>query len=151
MHCPNCQDESLKVLEKRDVEGEAAIRRRRECNACGFRFTTYERPEAASLMVIKKDGRREPYSREKLAKGIYRALEKRPVSDTGIAEMVNTIEKEVYATGSTEVASSEIGNRVMDKLKDLDSVAYLRFASVYKSFDDVDLFKKEAEKLTVKK
>lgn len=147
MHCPNCKKEDLRVLEKRDVEGDPAIRRRRECTACGFRFTTYERPEAPALTVTKKDGHKELYSREKMAKGIKKALEKRPISAPEIEALIDKIEKEVYCTGETEVTSSKIGDLVMAKLKETDPVAYLRFASVYKSFDSIESFKKEAEEL----
>jgi len=147
MICPNCKKEELRVLEKRDVEGEVAIRRRRECTACGFRFTTYERPEAPSMSVVKKDKNKELYSREKLAKGINKALEKRPVTAAEIEDLVKGLEKEIYSTGETEVESSKIGNLVLKKLKDIDRVAYLRFASVYKAFDTIDTFKREAEEL----
>jgi transcriptional repressor NrdR len=147
MHCPNCNKEDLRVLEKRDIEGEPAIRRRRECTACGFRFTTYERPEAPTLTVVKKDGRKEIYNREKLARGVKKALEKRPVTSAEVDKLIDQIEKAVYSTGEKEVDSSKIGDLVLEKLKETDSVAYLRFASVYKSFEDVETFKKEAEEL----
>ena len=147
MFCPNCNKEELRVLEKRNIEGEAAIRRRRECTDCGFRFTTYERPEAPTLTVIKKDGHKEIYSRDKLIKGVVKALEKRPVSDPEIESLIASIEKGIYCTGETEVKSTKIGDLVLAKLKEIDSVAYLRFASVYKSFDTIETFKKEAEEL----
>jgi len=147
MFCPNCKKDDLRVLEKRDVEGDVAIRRRRECSACGFRFTTYERPEAPTLNVIKKDGRKETYSREKLARGVKKALEKRPISGPETEAIIEKIEKSIYSTGETEVESKKIGDLVLEKLKEADSVAYLRFASVYKSFENIETFKKEAEKL----
>ena len=147
MICPNCKSEDLKVLEKRDIENEPAIRRRRECLACGFRFTTYERPESPALVVIKKDGTKESYSREKLAKGIEKALEKRPFSEPQVALYIEEVEKEIYALGGNEIESKKIGDLVLAKLRSIDEVAYLRFVSVYKSFDNVNLFKKEAEEL----
>lgn len=147
MKCPDCQSENLKVLEKRDVEGEFAIRRRRECLKCGFRFTTYERPEAPMLAVIKKDGHREVYVREKMARGVKKALEKRPVTEPRIEDILNEIEKEIYSSGEKEVQSKTIGDMILNKLRKTDEVAYIRFASVYKSFDNINSFKVEAEKL----
>ena len=145
MNCPNCGENNLKVLEKRDIEGEVAIRRRRECLGCSFRFTTYERPEAPGLTVLKKDGRQEVYSREKVAKGVEKALEKRPVSEPEIEKILAEIEKDIYAGGEKEVTSQAIGDAVLAKLRQVDEVAYMRFASVYKSFDDVSNFKSEAD------
>ncbi|MDD5693383.1 MAG: transcriptional regulator NrdR [Patescibacteria group bacterium] len=147
MNCPNCQSDNLRVLEKRDIDGEVAIRRRRECLSCNFRFTTYERPEAPMLVVIKKDGRKEVYSKDKMAKGVLKALEKRPVTEPQIEVIVNDIEKEIYASGEKEVPSKIIGDLILSKLREVDEVAYMRFASVYKSFDDIDSFKTEVEKL----
>lgn len=134
-------------MEKRDIEGEVAIRRRRECLDCGFRFTTYERPEAPGLVVVKKDGRKEVYSREKMAKGVKKALEKRPISQPELEKALNEIEKEIYSVGEKEVSSHLIGEAVLNKLKQMDKVAYIRFASVYKSFEDISSFESEAEKL----
>ena len=147
MNCPNCQKESLKVLEKRDVEGELAIRRRRECLGCGFRFTTYERPEVINLVIIKKDGRKEIYSREKMIRGVQKALEKRPISEPLVDKIIGEIEKEIYSQGEKEVESHIIGECILQKLREIDEVAYLRFASVYKSFDDLSSFKEEVEEL----
>ncbi len=147
MNCPNCHKENLKVLEKRDIEGEEAIRRRRECIDCGFRFTTYERPEVLNMAVIKKDGRKEVYSREKMAKGVLKALEKRPITEPAVEKILDEIEKEIYSQGEKEVNSKEIGDYILQKLRTVDEVAYLRFASVYKSFDDLSNFKEEVEKL----
>ncbi|MEI7616291.1 MAG: transcriptional regulator NrdR [Actinomycetota bacterium] len=147
MKCPNCQSENLKVLEKRDIDGEVAIRRRRECLECSFRFTTYERPEAPMLVVIKKDERKEVYSKEKMAKGVFKALEKRPIAEPQIENILSDIEKEIYASGEKEVSSKIIGDIILNKLRGIDEVAYMRFASVYKSFDDIDSFKIEAENL----
>lgn len=147
MNCPNCHKENLKVLEKRDIEGEEAIRRRRECINCGFRFTTYERPEVLNLIVNKKDGRKEVYSREKMAKGVLKALEKRPITEPTVEKILDEIEKEIYSQGEKEVDSKEIGDCILRKLRKVDEVAYLRFASVYKSFEDLANFKEELEKL----
>jgi transcriptional repressor NrdR len=147
MNCPKCNSTNLKVLEKRDVEGEPAIRRRRECNTCNYRFTTFERPETPSLTVIKKDGAKQPYSREKISAGVLRALEKRPVDQAKIEELILNIEKNIYNLGSSEIKSSQIGDMVLNALKDTDEVAYMRFVSVYRSFDDIDHFKEEADNL----
>lgn len=147
MICPNCKSSNLKVLEKRDIEGEPAIRRRRECIDCNFRFTTYERPETPSMIVIKKNGARQPYSKEKITEGVLKALEKRPVDQSRIDKLLCNIEKSLFDLGATEVKSSLIGDTVLSALKEIDEVAYIRFASVYKSFDDIDHFQKEAEKL----
>jgi len=147
MVCPSCRSENLRVLEKRDIEGEPSIRRRRECADCGFRFTTYERLETPTLAVVKKDGRKEVYIREKLSDGIYRAFEKRPTTAPEIEDLVTKIEKEIKTRGENEIKSSEIGNLVMGKLLEIDEVAYLRFASVYKSFKNLASFVKEVESL----
>lgn len=147
MKCPKCSSEELKVNEKRDLEGEAAIRRRRECQKCGHRFTTYERIETPSLLVVKKSGDREPYSREKLSSGIYKAFEKRPFDTAQIEEFLDEIEHELNVSGKKEIVTSAIGDTILTKLKTMDDVAYLRFASVYKSFEDVGSFEKELEKI----
>ncbi len=147
MICPSCKSLNLRVLEKRDIDVEPAIRRRRECADCGFRFTTYERLETPTLAVIKKDGHKEVYIREKLSGGIYRAFEKRPTTEPEIEDLVTKIEKEIKARGDNEIQSSEIGNLVMRELLKIDEVAYLRFASVYKSFSDLIAFVKEVERL----
>lgn len=148
MNCPQCKSNNIKVLEKRDAEGEQVIRRRRECESCSFRFTTYERIETSVLVIVKKDGKKEPFSREKLAEGILKAIEKRPISDVQAEEFISQVERDLRSRGVTEVESSEIGDSVLSKLKDLDDVAYLRFASVYKSFKNVDSFKKELENIS---
>jgi len=147
MKCPKCQKETLKVNEKRDSEGEAAIRRRRECTSCGHRFTTYERIEVPSLLVVKKNGEKELYFREKLTKGIYKAFEKRPFEDVQIEELADEIEQEINVFGKKEIESQVIGDLTLKKIQKLDDIAYLRFASVYKSFDDVGMFKEELEKI----
>ena len=141
MHCPYCSGET-KVVDKRD--GEDSTRRRRECISCEKRFTTYERPNL-NLNVVKKDGRREAYSRDKLKAGILRACEKRPISIDTIDAAVDRIEKAVWDTD--EVTSTEIGERVMAELKTMDKIAYIRFASVYREFDDPVAFEREVRLL----
>jgi len=147
MVCPKCESQNLKVIEKRDTEIEPAIRRRRECNDCGFRFTTYERLEVPTLVVIKKDGHKEQFSRDKLAGGIQRALEKRPIEEADTDRLITEIEKEVHATGANEIASEKIGDLVMTNLLAIDEVAYLRFASVYKKFETLEAFQQELSKI----
>jgi transcriptional repressor NrdR len=136
-----------KVLDSRQTEEGASIRRRRECTACGKRFTTYERLDEVPLMVVKKDGRREPFARAKILNGILRACEKRPISLQTIEEVVDKIEKQVRANLDQEVSSGAIGEMVMDHLRELDDVAYVRFASVYRQFKDLDRFIEEVQQL----
>ena len=138
MRCPECQHEEDKVLETRVVRDGAAIRRRRQCAACGHRFTTYEYVEATSFEVEKKDGRREPYQREKLLTGVMRACEKRPISRATIEEVADEIERELFRSGT--VKAVDLGRRVMERLRKLDPVAYVRFASVYLNFSDIQQF-----------
>ena len=138
MDCPYC-GENTKVTNKRD--SPEGIRRRRECLKCKKRFTTYEKPAQIELYVIKKDGRRERFSREKLSSGIQRAFEKRPVAKEKIDKMINEIEEQLMRRGKKEVKSSVIGELVMKKIKKLDNVAYIRFASVYRDFQDIQDFK----------
>jgi transcriptional repressor NrdR len=147
MKCSECDYLDSKVIESRDSEDGLAIRRRRQCLRCGFRFTTYERLERARLAVIKKDGRREPYDRDKIAAGIYRACEKRPIAIDLVEEVIDQIEREVRALGRPEVPASHIGEIVINKLMALDDVAYVRFASVYRSFTDVASFEAELARL----
>lgn len=147
MRCPYCLNMDSKVLDSRQTEEGASIRRRRECTACGKRFTTYERLEEIPLMVVKKDGRREPFARSKILNGILRACEKRPISLQTIEEMVDKVEKQVRANLEPEVSSGTIGELVMDYLRELDDVAYVRFASVYRQFKDVDRFIEEVQQL----
>jgi transcriptional repressor NrdR len=135
------------VLESRDVEQESVIRRRRECLSCQHRFTTYERIEAAHLLIIKKNGERELFDRSKLAGGIYRAFEKRPVSADQIEAIISAVEQELKSTGEHEIASVTIGELVMDKLRESDDIAYVRFASVYRSFADIKSFEAELNRL----
>ena len=146
MLCPQCRVGETRVIDSRD--DESAIRRRRECLACKHRFTTYERIEAARLFIVKKDGRREPYSREKLLAGLRRACEKRPVSETAMQETADGILRELHARGENEYPSSLVGELLMDALKKLDKVAYIRFASVYRSFEDLSSFQAEIAELS---
>ncbi len=146
MRCPYCTHTEDKVIDSR-MSGEGlSIRRRRECLKCGKRFTTYEYVEKASMMVIKRDGTRKRFDREKIKEGILKACEKRPVSMDRIDQIVDEIEKEVQKKADMEVKSTEIGNMVMEQLYDLDEVAYVRFASVYRRFKDVSHFMKELQK-----
>jgi transcriptional repressor NrdR len=149
VRCPHCGSFDDKVVESRTLANGEAIRRRRECNGCGYRFTSYERVEDKQFMVIKRDGRREPFERQKLEKGIQRALEKRPVSQMQIESMVNDIEDqaELLGRGSHEIASAALGDLSLEKLGLLDKVAYIRFASVYRHFVDLNEFVKEIQKL----
>jgi len=148
MRCPYCGHTGSKVVDKRDTK--MAIRRRRECLRCARRFTTYERIEAHEIVVVKKDGRREPFSREKLKIGIVKACEKRPISTERIERLVDEIVEHLRKKGK-EVRSKLIGELVMRKLKKLDKVAYIRFASVYREFADINEFREELKKLTSKK
>ena len=143
MKCPYCKKKDTKVIDTREV-GEG-IRRRRECKICQQRFTTYERVAKTSLLVVKTDGRREPFDSEKLLKGILRACAKRPIPTETLEQMVNDIEKELYELGRAEVESEVIGRMVMERLRELDDVAYVRFASVYRRFQDVDSLAEEIE------
>ena len=148
MRCVNCQNEDTKVLDSRPVEEGAAIRRRRECEKCGFRFSTYEEMEILDLSVIKKDGGQEQYSREKLERGLRRAFEKREHTDQSMRKLVSGIEQEIQKKSKDgAIKSLEIGEIVMKKIKKLDKVAYIRFASVYHQFEDLDEFKEELKKL----
>jgi len=146
MLCPKCKTSTTRVIDSRDAGEGREIRRRRECESCKFRFTTFERAEAGNFIVIKKDGAREPYQREKLKTGIWKACEKRPVTEAQVAEMLRQLEDEWTAMGK-EVPAEQIGESLMEALRQLDEVAYIRFASVYRQFKDVDSFKKELSKL----
>ena len=149
MKCPFCSHEETKVVDKRETAGSDVTRRRRECLKCGKRFTTYERVET-DLVVIKKDGKRESFDREKVKNGIKRACEKRPVTHGQIESVVSEIEGELRQRKGAEIPSSAIGDLVMKKLKKLDKVAYIRFASVYREFTDVESFQEELNKLVKK-
>ena len=143
MRCPHCGYKEDKVVDSRATQEESAIRRRRECLKCGKRFTTYEYIEDISLMVIKKDGRREPFDRKKILSGIMKACEKRPISLEKMEEIASWVERAIQKKSDREVSSSRIGELIMEKLKALDDVAYVRFASVYRQFQDVGQFMKE--------
>ena len=143
MICPFCRYKDTAVLESRESEEGEVIRRRRECLRCHKRFTTYERVETPALLVIKKDGRREPFDREKLKRGIERACEKRPCGEEEIERIVDNIERRLLSRKSAEVSSSDIGRLVLTRLKKLDKVAYLRFASVFLEFASLEEFKRE--------
>lgn len=147
MRCPFCKHEDTKVLDSRPAEDGWVIRRRRECTRCGRRFTTYERIDEVPLMVVKKDGRREPFDRGKLLTGLTLACRKRPVAAGRIHELADEVERELRARAELEVASRDIGELVIEKLRALDEVAYVRFASVYREFKDVHGFVREIEKL----
>ncbi|GAW92131.1 transcriptional regulator NrdR [Calderihabitans maritimus] len=147
MRCPFCGYSDSKVLDSRPSEERNSIRRRRECLDCGKRFTTYEKIEDLPLVVVKKDGRREVFNPEKLQVGIMKACEKRPVSTSQIEHMVNEIEKELLNTMEREVSSKQIGEMVMERLRKIDEVAYVRFASVYRQFKDLQTFMQELENL----
>lgn len=135
------------MIESRDLDDGSTIRRRRQCLRCGHRFTTYERMEMPALAVVKKDGRRELFNREKVAGGIYKACEKRPIAIALVEEIIAQIEREIRGWGESEVPSDRVGQLVMDKLMQLDDVAYVRFASVYRSFADVASFEQELSRL----
>ncbi len=147
MHCPFCSAHDTKVIDSRLVGGGEQVRRRRECGHCGERFTTFETAELVMPRVIKSDGSRQPFDEGKLRAGIMRAIEKRPVSTEAVEQTIRKIMSRLRATGEREVPSSQIGEWVMDALRQLDKVAYVRFASVYRDFQDVDAFRKEIEAL----
>lgn len=146
MKCPFCGEENTKVIDSRPAEENNSIRRRRQCEVCGKRFTTYEKVETIPLIVIKKDDNREPYDRSKIERGIVRSCHKRPVSYDQIVSTVEEIETEIFNKEEKEISSNEIGEIVMDKIKELDQVAYVRFASVYREFKDVNTFMDELKK-----
>ena len=152
MKCPNCGSMDDRVLESRQIADGSSIRRRRECNGCSYRFTSYEHIEEKKLIIVKRDGRREDFSIDKLAKGVHRAFEKRPVSQSSIDDILGEIETKcnVMANDAREIESSKLGELVMEKLKEVDLVAYIRFASVYRQFDDVKEFIKEIKKIKIK-
>lgn len=147
MKCPYCNYYDTSVLDSRDSEDLGSIRRRRECVKCEKRFTTYERVDMVDLIILKKDGRREQFDRKKLLTGILKAVEKRPVSMDQIEKAAGEIERELRQRESIEIPSTDMGEIVMEKLKILDKVAYVRFASVYRSFDNLESFEKEVKSL----
>lgn len=147
MRCPYCGKDDTRVIDSRPVEDSNSIRRRRVCDSCGRRFTTYEKIETIPMIVIKKDNNREPYNRSKIEGGILRACHKRPVSINQIKKAVDEIEAEIFDREEKEISSKEIGEMVMAKVNQLDPVAYVRFASVYREFKDVETFMEELKKV----
>ena len=147
MKCPYCGSEETRVTDSRPVEESNSIRRRRQCDSCGKRFTTYEKIETIPLVVIKKDNTRQQYDRSKIEQGVMRACYKRAVPIADIQAMVDRVEAEIYNRGTGEIKSSEIGEMIIEELKDLDPVAYVRFASVYREFKDVGTFMEELKKI----
>ncbi len=146
LRCPYCDCQDTRVIDSRDA-ADAAVRRRRQCVACGKRFTTYERWERPDLRVVKRDGRFEDFDRDKLEVGIIKACEKRPIARATISQIIDDIEEEMRAAEATEISTSQIGDMVLARLRDLDQVAYLRFASVYRAFYDVSHFENELRNL----
>jgi transcriptional repressor NrdR len=147
MKCPRCAFEEDKVVDSRTTKEGEAIRRRRECLKCAFRFTTYEYIEKVPMMVVKKDGRREQYNREKLLTGLLKACEKRPISREQLEKIVDEIEAAIFSKFKNEVKSTELGNLVIERLQGLDEIAYVRFASVYRQFKDINQFMSEVRGL----
>jgi len=146
MKCPFCSHENTRVIDSRPVDDNRSIRRRRVCDECGKRFTTYEKVETIPLIVIKKDDNRETFDRTKIEAGVLRACHKRPISADQIKELVDSVENEIFGREEKEIPSRVIGEIVMSKLKDLEAVAYVRFASVYREFKDVNTFMEELKK-----
>src|SRR5215216_6087795 len=147
MRCPHCGERETRVVDSRDLDDSATIRRRRECIACTTRFTTYERVEAARLIIVKRDGGRQEFDRQRLVSGLRKALTRRPVAETAAEQAADEIEAELRSQGLTEVDSSRVGALAMAKLRELDHIAYIRFASVYQSFDDLEALKREVDSL----
>ena len=147
MKCIKCNHLDSKVVESRDIGDGSSIRRRRQCLDCDHRFTTYERVEVPYLMVVKKDGSSELFDRTKLLSGLNKAIQKRPVSPQQLEELVDNVERSIHECGETEIPSTRVGELVMDRLMEIDQVAYVRFASVYRSFADVASFEEELKKL----
>lgn len=147
MKCPFCGEENTKVIDSRPADENSSIRRRRQCEKCNKRFTTYEKLETIPLVVIKKDQIREPYDRSKIEAGVFRSCHKRPISIDQINELVDSVESTIFNMEEKEIPSYKIGELLMDKLKELDPVAYVRFASVYREFKDVNTFMDEIKKI----
>ena len=147
MQCPACQHSNDKVLESRTIQNGSVIRRRRECLNCQFRYTTYEKIESQPLLVLKKNGTKQPFSKEKLMKGLQRAFEKRPIAFNEIKEVAETIEENIRANYNFEIPSHEVGRITLDTIYSVDQVAYLRFASVYQTFNSIEEFKNLVNKL----
>lgn len=150
MRCPSCQYNGTRVVDSRPVDDNKEIRRRRECESCSFRFTTFEKIEETPLIVVKKEGTREEFSREKVLRGLIRACEKRPVPLEELEQLVITIENELRRLGNSEVRSEDVGEMVMDRLAKIDEVAYVRFASVYRQFKDLNVFIEELKELIIR-
>ena len=151
MRCPQCGERDTRVVDSRDLDDSATIRRRRECNGCTTRFTTYDRIEAARLVVVKRDGTRQEFDRDKLASGLRKALTRRPVRDGAAEAAADAIEAELRAAGASEIPSSRVGAMAMDALRGIDQIAYIRFASVYQSFEDLEDLKREVDTLFAEK
>ncbi len=147
MRCPRCEGTSTRVIDSRDLDAGSTIRRRRECEACSYRFTTYERPEGARLLVVKRDGGREDFTREKVRAGLLKALQKRPVTLDRVEAAVDGIESELRSRGDSEVPAKEIGRMATEALRELDQLAYIRFASVYHAYDDIETLQREVNRL----
>ncbi|GAA0456412.1 transcriptional regulator NrdR [Alkalibacillus silvisoli] len=143
MRCPNCDDKTTKVLDSRPIDQGKSIRRRRECDDCHYRFTTFERVEEIPLIVVKKEGTREEFNREKLKRGLIKSCEKRPVSLEQIEQVAFDVEKDLRDQGNSEILSQDIGELIMGRLAEVDEVAYVRFASVYRQFKDINVFMNE--------
>ncbi len=150
MKCPSCQNNNTRVLDSRPVDDYRSIRRRRECEECSYRFTTFEKVEEIPLIVVKKEGTREEFSQEKILRGLLRACEKRPVPLKELEEITSGIEKELRSNGVSEIKSEAVGEMVMDRLVKIDDVAYVRFASVYRQFKDINVFIDELKELIKK-
>ena len=151
MQCPTCKNNGSKVIDSRPSDDGKSIRRRRECEQCGTRFTTFERTEQSAILVVKKNGNREEFSREKLLRGIRRACEKRPIPAEVQESVVSQVERQIRDDGKSEVDSTEIGKYVMDQLAHIDDVAYIRFASVYREFKEIGVFMEEMKAFEEKK
>jgi transcriptional repressor NrdR len=147
MRCPRCNESSTRVIDSRDLENGSTIRRRRECETCAHRFTTYERPEGARLTVVKRDGSREDFDRAKVLAGLMKACEKRPVTLVRLESAADEIEARLRDRGDTEVTSKEVGKLATEALRGIDQLAYIRFASVYHSYEDIGTLKREVDRL----
>ena len=147
MRCPQCDERETRVIDSRDLDDAVAVRRRRECARCQYRFTTYERIEAPRLVVVKRDGSRQEFDREKLVAGLRKALTRRPVDPASAEHAADAIEAELRGSGASEVPSSRIGALAMERLREIDQIGYIRFASVYQSFEDLEALKREVDSL----
>lgn len=150
MKCPVCHNLDTKVIDSRVASDAFSIRRRRKCTKCDFRYSTYEEIEILGFTILKNTGKKEPYSRDKLSIGLKKAFEKRPITDDEFKQLVNAIERDIQTSGKNEITTGKIGKIIMNRLKKIDKIAYIRFASVYESFEDIETFAKELEKLIKK-